>query len=83
MGKVSGYKVLLAVVLVVAVGIALWFAAPVRNTADVYNDEGFAQNRKGEFDKAVKESDLSLQLDPSDIDAKQFRKRLLQLKRLE
>jgi tetratricopeptide (TPR) repeat protein len=34
----------------------------------------------GEFEKAFKESELSLRLDPSDIDAKEFRKILLQKK---
>ena len=64
MGKVSGYKILLAVVLVVAVGGALWFAAPVRNTADAYNDEGLIQNKKGEFDKAIVTLTKSIELDP-------------------
>ena len=64
MEKISGYKILLAVVLVVAVGVALWFAAPVRNSADAYNDEGFTQNTRGDFNTAVDTLTKAIELDP-------------------
>jgi uncharacterized protein HemY len=37
----------------------------------------------GELGKASMETDLSLKLDPSDIDAREFRKMLLKTKKIE
>ena len=64
MGQQSGYRVALAVVLVVVIGTALWFAAPVKSTADTLNSEGFVQTAGGEYDEAVATFTKAIELNP-------------------
>ena len=64
MGQKSGYKVVLAFTLVLAVGAALWFAAPVVETANAYNNQGLIYNEGGEYDKAIATFTKAIELDP-------------------
>jgi len=64
MGQKSWYKVVLAFTLVLAVGASLWFAAPVVETANAYNNQGLIYNDEGEYDKAVIAFTKAIELDP-------------------
>ncbi len=64
MAQTSGYKVVLASALVLAIAVSLWFAAPVFSTAGAYNYQGFAQNNEGEYDKAIVTFTKAIELDP-------------------
>lgn len=64
MGQKSWYRVVLAFFLVLAVGVSLWFAAPVEDSAEAYNNQGLVYNNEGEYDKAVDAFSKAIELDP-------------------
>ena len=55
----------MAVILVIAVGAAIWFVSPTEDTAIAANNEGLAHNNKGEYDKAIVAFNKAIELDPS------------------
>lgn len=58
-------RVIIAIVLVMAVGILLWYASPVTDTAVAANNQGLIYNTKGEYDKAIVSFNEALELNPS------------------
>jgi len=64
MGQKSGYRVVLAFLLVLAIGVSLWFAAPLEDSAEAYNNQGLVYNNEGEYDKAVDAFTMAIELDP-------------------
>ena len=64
MGQKSQYRVVLAFTLVLAVGVSLWFAAPVWDTAISANNQGLDYNNKGEYEKAIVAFIKAIELDP-------------------
>jgi len=57
-------KVVVAIVLVLAVAAAFWFAAPVVDSAYTYNNRGFTYNDEGEYQKALVALNKAIELDP-------------------
>ena len=58
-------KVAIPIVLVLAVAAALWFAAPVTDTAAAANNRGFVFNNNGEYHKAIVTFNTAIELDPN------------------
>ena len=65
MKQKSFYKVGRAVVLALAVGILLWFASPVADTALAANKQGIVHNNEGEYHKAIAAFTKAIELDPN------------------
>jgi len=57
-------KVAIATVLAVVVGISIWFAAPVTDTAVALNNQGLLYNNQGEYHKAIVTLAKAIELDP-------------------
>jgi len=57
-------KVAIATVLAVVVGISMWFAAPVTDTAVALNNQGLLYNNQGEYHKAIVTLAKAIELDP-------------------
>ena len=57
-------KVALAAILAIVIGISIWFAAPVTDTAVAANNQGLDYNYKGEYHKAIIAFDKAIELDP-------------------
>ena len=65
MGQKSGYRVVLAFLLVLAIGVSFWFAAPLEDSAEAYNNQGLIYNNEGEYHKAIVAFTKAIELDPS------------------
>ncbi len=57
-------RVAAAIILTLAVGISLWFAAPVADTAAANNNQGVIYNKNGEYQKAIASLNKAIELDP-------------------
>lgn len=58
-------KIAIPIVLVLAVAVSLWFAAPVTDTAVAANNEGLVYNNNGEHHKAIVAFTKAIELDPN------------------
>ncbi|MFC1908307.1 tetratricopeptide repeat protein [Chloroflexota bacterium] len=60
----SFYRLAIPTILVLAVAISLWFAAPVTDTAIAANNQGLIYNNEGDYQKALVVLNKAIELDP-------------------
>ena len=58
-------RVAIALVLVIAIAILLWFTAPVVETSIAASNEGLLYNNTGEYHKAIAAFTRAIELDPN------------------
>jgi len=61
----KNYRVVAAIVLVLAIGGLLPFASPVADTAAAASNQGLVYNNQGEYGKAIVAFNKAIELDPS------------------
>ncbi len=57
-------RIAIATVLAVVVGISIWFAAPVTDTAVAANNQGLLYNNQGEYHKTIVTLTKAIEIDP-------------------
>ena len=63
MKRVSLYRIVAAVTLALVVAVLLWFASPVTESANAYNNRGFVYNNQGKYEKAIATLNKAIELD--------------------
>ncbi len=58
-------KIAIAIVLVLAISVSLWFASPGVDTAFAANSQGVAYNNEGDYDNAIVAFTKAIELDPN------------------
>ncbi len=59
------FRVAIAVVLVCAIAVLVWFASPVTETAIAVNNQGVMYTNEGEYNKAIVALTKAIELDPN------------------